>query len=67
MDRRSDQRGSLVGYAEARTYTKVAPPTTVHITVTNINFVNHTYSVSVPDAPTPTLRATWGQLKTIYR
>lgn len=57
----------VVAYSETRTYTGAVPTFTVHISVWNINYAAGTFDVSVPDAPTPTLRATWGQLKILYR
>ena len=56
------------GYTEARTYTKLAGPNnTVHITVTNINYSTKTFTVSAPDAGTPSGRLSWGVLKVRYR
>ncbi len=57
----------VTGYTETRTYTSLPPPNTVHITVTNIDYVAKTYTVSVPDATTPALRRSWGALKVRYR
>jgi hypothetical protein len=55
------------GYVEARTYTKLGVPNVVHITVTNIDYVAHTFDVDVQGAETPTRPSSWGRLKVLYR